>query len=413
MLGRLHGCVWDCPSLPFAVNDLSALVAVKDGLVTIKHADGINGNTILRASGSLALGQAKSSPLDLHLDLVQLELDKRLQEWTPAEFAELWDVFKPRGLVDAKIDLTRQRENGPVSVSARVNCRDVAAIYRHFPYYVEHMGGSLTLKNQRLSVDLHGLIGERPALLRGTIDNPGPDAIVRLGIQAESVPIDAAFLAALPPDVRKVVDQFHPAGSVKAKVRIVRRPMVGPKAKPEGHVVIDADLDLNPRCEITWVGLPYPIRNLTGQLALRPDLWEFKNMRGGNGQAIIEGAGRVQKLVQPDLPNGEPRLKIDLRIQALNLPFNDDLRKALQPAWQKTWSIINPTGASNVVAAIHLEPGRPDINHISIVPRPDSSVHWRSNRTPQPGLDPGGSLRAADGERERPVRFRQRQGGDE
>ncbi|MGA8348217.1 MAG: AsmA-like C-terminal region-containing protein [Isosphaeraceae bacterium] len=392
VLARLHGGVWECPSLPFPVNDLSAFVAISNGLISIKHAEGSNGNTILRAKGSLAPGQAATCLFDLRLDLVQLELDKRLQERTPAQFAELWDVFKPRGLVDAYIHLARQRENGPVNVGATVLCRDVAAVYRHFPYPVEHMGGSLTLENQRLSVDLHGLIGERPALLKGTIDNPGPDALVRLDIQADSVPIDAAFLAALPKDVRKVVDQFHPAGSVKGKVRILRWPMVGPRAKPEGHLVIDAALDLNPRCEITWAGLPYPIRNLTGRLELHPDLWEFKNMRGGNGQAIIMGNGRVQKLVRTNLPNGEPPLKIDLQIQAQDLPFNEDLRKALQPARQKTWSIINPTGASDVEATIHVEPGRPDINHISIVPLRDSSVRLVVHRTPQPGFDPGGTF---------------------
>ncbi len=389
---RLHGGVWECPSLPFPVNDLTALVAISNGLVSIKHAEGSNGNTILRAAGSLALGQAASCPFDLRLDLVQLVLDERLQERTPAEFAELWDAFKPKGLVDASIHLARQRENEPVSVSATVNCRDVAAEYDHFRYPVEHMSGKLTLENQRLDVALHGLIGERPAFLKGTIDNPGPDALVRLDIEADSVPIDATFLAALPPDIFKVVDLFHPAGSVKGKVRILRWPMVGPLAKPEGHLVIDADLDLNPRCEITWAGLPYPIRNLTGQLALHPDLWEFKNMRGGNGQAIIKGNGRVQKLVGPNLPNGEPPLKIDLQIQAQNLPFNEDLRKALQPAWQKTWSIINPTGASDVAATIHVEPGRPDSNHISIVPLRDSNVRLVIPRTPQPGFDRGGTF---------------------
>ena len=389
---RLHGGVWECPSLPFPVNDLSALVSISNGLVWIKHAEGSNGNTILRATGSLAPGQGTTCPFDLRLDLVQLELDKRLQERTPAQFAELWDVFKPRGLVDATIHLVRRQEDSQVSVGATVTCRDVAGMYRHFPYLVEHMNGTLMLEDRRLDVDLHGLIGERPALLKGTIKNPGPDALVRMEIQADSVPIDAAFLAALPPDVQKVVNEFHPAGSVKGKVRILRWPMVGPMAKPEGHLVIDADLDLNPRCEISWAGLPYPIRNLTGQLELHPDLWKFKNMRGGNGQAIIEGNGRVEKLAGPSLPNGEPPLKIDLQLNARNLPFNEDLRKALQLAWQKTWSIINPTGASDVDATIHVEPGRPDSNHISIVPLRDSSVRLVIPRTPQPGFEPGGTF---------------------
>ncbi len=92
------------------------------------------------------------------------------------------------------------------------------------------------------------------------------------------------------------------------------------------------------------------------------------------------------------LPNGDPPLKIDLQIQAQNLPFNDDLRKALPPAWQKTWSTINPMGASDIEARVHVVPGRPDVNHISIVPRPESSVRLEVHPAPQPGIDPGGTF---------------------
>jgi hypothetical protein len=389
---RLDGGVWECPSLPFKVNELSAELSVCDGLVTIKHAVGTNGNTILRAKGTAAMGKSSTTPFDLSLDLIQLELDRRLREWTPAQFAELWDVFEPRGTVDAYVHLVRQQENGPVGVGATMVCRDVEAVYRHFAYPLKHLSGSLTLERQRMTVDLRCLIGERPALLTGIIDNPGPDAQVKLQIQAESVPVDAAFFRALPPEVRKVVDQFHPAGSFKADVRVARKPMVGPDAKPEGILLIDADLDLNPRCEVTWAGLPYTIRNLTGRLVLRPDLWEFHNMRGRNGQAVIAGSGRVRKRDGPKLPNGEPPLSVDLQINAENLPFNEDLRKALQPAWQKTWSIINPLGASNVEARIQVEPGRPDVNHIVIAPRPESTVRLEIHRQPQPGIDPGGTF---------------------
>jgi hypothetical protein len=389
---RLHGGVWECPALPFSVNDLLADVDIRDGLILIKHAEGSNGTTSLRASGWLAVNKGMGGPLDLRIDLVQLKLDRRIQECTPPQYAELWDVFKPQGLVDASIHVVRDRQSGPLGAGATVICRDVAATYRHFPYPLEHVGGRLTMEGRRLELELHGLIGERPAYLTGTIDNPGPDAIVRLNIEAESVPIDDAFLGALRPEIRKVVNEFHPAGSVKASVRVLRKPLCGPMVKEEGRLVIDADLDLNPRCEITWIGLPYPIRDLSGRLELHPDLWEFKNMRGRNGQALITGSGRVQKLPGRRLPNGEPPLRIDLQIQAQNLPFNDDLRRALQPAWQKTWRIINPMGSSDIDARIHVEPGRPDINHISIAPRPESSVRLVIQPTPLPGVDHGGTI---------------------
>ena len=57
LVARLVGGVWECPALPFAVNDLRATVAIRDGLLTIKHAEGSNGTTVLRAAGELASRQ--------------------------------------------------------------------------------------------------------------------------------------------------------------------------------------------------------------------------------------------------------------------------------------------------------------------------------------------------------------------
>ena len=94
---RLREGVWDCPNLPFSVNDLSAVIGVANGILTIKHAQGSNGLTSMRAEGTMALGDPMQTPLDLQVFLNDLELDKRLRDRTPAEYQELWDVFKPRG----------------------------------------------------------------------------------------------------------------------------------------------------------------------------------------------------------------------------------------------------------------------------------------------------------------------------
>ncbi|WP_165232614.1 AsmA family protein [Aquisphaera insulae] len=386
----LRGGAWECPKLPFSLNNFLADVDLKDGLLTIRRAEGSNGGTRLRAEGWARPGPSLDGPFDLRLDLLQLELDRRLQARTPEQFAELWSVFKPHGEVDAYVQLVRDLPAGPVGAGATVVCHDVGATYRHFAYPLEHLSGTLTLEKQQLAVDLHGLVGEGPARLTGKIDNPGPDAVVELAIHAEAVPVDDALLKAMPPDVRKVVNDFKPRGSVKGDVRVRRRPMVGPDAKPEGTVLVDALLDLNPDCEITWVGLPYTVRGLTGQLELHPDRWEFRGLRGRNGQATIVGNGRVERLPRPDLPNGEPPLRIDLKIGAEDLPFNEDLRRSLQPAWQKTWAIIDPQGTSKVDAAVFLEAGKPDRYHIAITPKPqESSVRLKLPRPAQPGVEPG------------------------
>lgn len=389
---RLRDGVWNCPRLPFPVNDLSAAVDVEDGLLTLLHAEGTHGKTTLRARGKMRLGDPERAPMELHIGLSDFELDEaRLRRWTPRQYDELWDVFKPGGLIGAEIDLARATPGGPIEMGASVTCHDVAVTYRHFPYPIDHLRGSLILAKKTLQVDLQTTsVGGQPLHLKGTIENPGPDAVVRLDIAADSVPIDAVLLKALQPDVRKVVKGFRPSGTVKAHAAVFREPMPG---RPEGRIAIDAEIDLTERCEITWDKLPYPVRNLTGRLELHPDHWVFRDMQGRNGQARIRASGEVFKL-PGKLENGEDRLRVHVDLKAANLPFSDELREALPPEWKSTWRTINPSGASDVEATVDVDPQRRrDETHIVIDPLPGSTVKLKVVRSPQPKhLDRGGEI---------------------
>ncbi len=243
-----------------------------------------------------------------------------------------------------------------------------------------------------LTVDLQTVKGGQPVDLKGTIKNPGVDAVVQLDIQAGSIPIDDVLNKAMPPDVRKVVNQFNPSGVVRAHATVYRRPLPDRPDRPEGEVKIDAEIDLTERCEITWERLPYPIRNLKGRLEIHPDRWVFKNMRGTNGQAKILASGSVEKLHEDKLPNGEDPLKIDVKLEARDLPFSGELKDSLPPAWKKSWPTINPSGSCDVEAEVHVAPRQPDHTHIVIVPQRESNVRLEVTRAPQPGLDPGGTI---------------------
>jgi AsmA-like C-terminal region len=396
---RLRDGVWECPKLPFPVNELSADIGVEDGILSIKRAQGSNGLTILRADGTIGLLDPEHSPLDLRIDLTDLELDQRLRDHTPEKYDELWDVFKPRGRVKAELHLVRGQTGEPVDLSAKVYCRDVAAVYRHFQYPLDHLTGELTLEKKLLSVDLETLKGGQPVRLKGTIKNPGVDAVVKLDIQAESIPIDDVLKNAMPPDVRKVVNQFNPSGVVKAHASVFREPLLDRRARPEGLIKIDAEIDLTERCEITWEGLPYPIRNLTGRLEIHPDHWVFTKMRGSNGKAKIKASGSVEKLDEGRVPPSLARsndplkmLKIDVKLEAQDLPFSGELKDALPAAWKKSWPTINPSGSCDVEAEVHVAPGQPDHTHIVIMPQRESNVRLEVTRTPQPGIDPGGTI---------------------
>src|SRR5262249_38746533 len=89
---------------------------------------------------------------------------------------------------------------------------------------------------------------------------------------------------------------------------------------------------------------------------------------------------------------GDDPLKIDVLLQAENLPFSEELRQALPLAWRQTWPTINPSGASDVEAEVHIAPGLPDRTHIVITPRKAANVRLQVIRSLQPGFDPGGTI---------------------
>lgn len=372
----------NCPKLPFPINELSASVSVRDGVVTIERAEGFNGPTKVRVKGGrVALGDPARAPFDLSLEVTDLELDRRLRDKTPPEFAELWRDYSPSGRVSAAINLVREREGGPVGFAWSVNCLDVAMTYRYFPYPVEHVRGLLSFEKKRITLNLQAVVGNKPLTAKGTIDDPGPLASVVLDFDGEALPIDKTLFDALPPPIRKVVADFKPSGTVRGKAHVAR---VNP-ARPADQPKIHADLDLNEGCAMQWVGMPYPVGNLTGHLELHPDLWTFRDMRGENGQAVITGSGRVEKLPGP----GDP-LKVDLDLEAKNLDFNKKLRDALPPAWKKTWERLNPLGSSDVEAKIEVRPGAEHYNLV-IVPKAETLVQLSFTREPGPG-DPGGTF---------------------
>ncbi len=128
--------------------------------------------------------------------------------------------------------------------------------------------------------------------------------------------------------------------------------------------------------------------NLTGRLELHPEHWVFKNMKGRNGQASISGSGKVEQ-VGPVAANGEAPLKVDLQLSAEHLPLDDQLRKALPTAWQKSWATLDPTGSCDVTATIRTAPGQPDQYHLVIDPEAATSIRPRFERV-KAGGDPGG-----------------------
>ena len=397
LAGHLRAGDWNCPKMPFPLNGVNGGFAAKNGTITLNGVDGHYGTTVVRVEKAryiLGASKPEEAPLEIRMAIDDLKLDKKLRDWTPAKFASIWQDFQPSGRVSVSAELLRAREGGPIDRRIVVDCHDVGMVYHLFRYPLEHIQGQLVWEGDELHiVDMFTIPpGGRPLLANGTIHNPGPRGVVTLNFESGGLPINKALYDAVPPDVRDFFNDFRPTGTAKGTLTLRRTPPKELTDDPKkGIVKIDAEIDLAERCGITWVGMPYPINDLTGHLEIHPDYWIFKNMRGHNGLAVITGSGRVDKL--PGSVRGQkPLLRVKLNIKGENLPFNDQLRSSLQPAWKKTWEILDPIGSSDVEVKITTEPGKKDDVQLVLTPRPDTSVRLSYTREPKPGIDPGGKF---------------------
>jgi hypothetical protein len=383
---HLRGATLERDELPFPLSDVSAAVGIDGGRLVVEHAEGRNGKTSVKVRGTLSADDPERGPLDLTVDVTDLELDHRLRDRTPAEYLPLWNEYRPEGWISLGLKLVRTEPGAAVGFGLTVRCQDVGMTFHLFPYPIQHMRGTLVWQGPTITVDLSTFLHGEWLRGQGTIEDPGPDALVNLTFRTASLPIDEALRKAMPPEVREVVDAFQPTGSVRGVARLARRPPPRPGAPDD--VRIDAELDLNEGCSMRWDGMPYLIRDLTGHLEIHPDRWKFTRMRGTNGAAVITGEGEVE--------GAEPgRQKIDLTLRAERLPFDQQLREALPPQWQATWATLNPSGLSNVDARITAEPGEEPHYHLKIVPDPaETRVHLAIMPVPgSPGAGPGQVIR--------------------
>jgi hypothetical protein len=271
----------------------------------------------------------------------------------------------------------RTSDKAPIEWGLGVRLIDVAMEYHLFRYPVEHLSGELTCKKDWVEFRAQTQVGGKPASAVGRIDDPGPNPKIKIDFKADALPVDKRLKDAMPPDVRKVVESFDPSGTVRGTA-VLTRPQIKPGEDPKKAVRIDASLDLNPGCEMTWEGMKYKVSNLTGHLEIHPDLWIVRDVLGYHGQAEIKGSGRVARI-------GPSAFDVDLNLSALNLLFDQQLRDALPTAWQKTWATLNPSGASDVEAKIKVKPGQPDHYLLVIHPRPETNLRLSFERAADPG----------------------------
>ncbi|MEW6742845.1 MAG: AsmA-like C-terminal region-containing protein [Planctomycetota bacterium] len=262
-----------------------------------------------------------------------LELGDELRSVLDPALHRGYDDFAPRGPLDLECRLTGSLSKGTLEPHVEVQLNGVSASYdghlnprtgrwSGFPYRLHDLRGRVQVEPGLIRLQgLRGLAGEEASsgavTLSGDIRDAG--SVYELAIRCEGVRVGeklrhAIYVAAGEAE-GQAFDQFDPAGTVDAGVRVVRS--IG---EPSPHVFVDVTLrDVTASYEV----VPYPLEQMRGRLQIEPGKVTMRGLQGRHGDAIIVIDGLIELARE-----GGPA-PADLHIRGRRVPLDEELRAAV------------------------------------------------------------------------------------
>lgn len=287
-------------------------------------------------------------------DWLNCHFDRHLiSEW-PAAPSRVLDELNPRGLVDLHFAFSgderiRQR-------SCLVEIRQGEFELARFPYPISHCVGTVRLEEEHCQVNVQALEAGQLVDIRGEawglLSRPTFD--FRFTCDG-FLPFNDKLLLALQryPKTMRQLELLNPRGyfGVSGNFR---------RAEPGTPNQLEYAIDLK-QCSIRHQLFPWPVRDIEGVARVNGSEIQFERLRGRNDASNLSGSGTFR-----------PADGLHLKLVALNVPLNQELRQALQPNTQRVWDALRPTGE---VAEV-----RVDLRHVTGATRPDIAVDFDLHR---------------------------------
>jgi len=337
LAGRLARGRLDYPRLPQSVTDLRAAFRLNNNGFAVDELSASSGQSTLRMSCRRD-GYGDRSPLRLDAEIRSLKLDRQLMNILPDVLREQWLKYFPAGQVDVDLTLTYDGQTWRPVVS--VECLDVSLSYYKFPYRLQQGKGTVTLKDDVLTVDLTAYSGSEPVRLSGRIFHPlsGPSGVFEAA--GDNLELDEKLFRALEafdPRSCEVVRSLEPRGTVGFSLELWRDRPGEPLRK---RLLIGLN-----RCSIRYQKFPYPLGNVRGTLEMHDDRWTFRDLEGTNDTGRVTGEGHLVPT-----PQGRELL---LRLAATDVPLEQELHDALGHG--NMWQVWNDLKLRGTVDLPHLE----------------------------------------------------------
>ncbi len=323
----------DDPRLPYPLIDVDAYVRCENGLLSIDRLTASHGQMQLSLTCQRK-GYAADAPMTLSAKLRKLQLNRQFANGLPDQYRRLWHEYLPEGEVDLDLRLVYDGQRWRPDLV--VQCENVGLTYHKFPYHLQRSSGTLTYRNDTLQIDLKAHADDHPVRILGEVFHPGPQATGWVELRGSDIALDERLVAALPAQGRRVLAELNPQGRFQFYWRSSRDE---PHARLQSRLQVTLD-----RCAIRFSKFPYPLTNIRGQVEMQNDHWRFRNLEGTNDTGFVTCNGELAPT-----PQG-PRLS--LQFAGTEVPLEEELRNALNPAARQLWNDLRPQGRVDLTAEV-------------------------------------------------------------
>jgi hypothetical protein len=235
-----------------------------------------------------------------------------------------FDYFNPQGLLDIDVILTGQaKQIAKTQCKGYLGCKDISIQYFQFPYLVEHLAGKIDVTENSMTMkDVKAAHGKVPITMNGYCGGFGETMDSRIVLSSNHMILDDDLYAALLEHHKRLWYIFAPAGVVSGDFIFTAKPPDIRKMEIYGDL-----LNVSIMCQY----FPYPVKDITGKIALNGDLIELKNILSRRNGGTIKMEGRITKAdtLIPDY---------DFQIQADNVAVDNELINAFPQEQKKFFS---------------------------------------------------------------------------
>lgn len=257
-------------------------------------------------------------------------------------------------------------KSGP-SMSFTARPRNVNLLYEKFPLLFRGVTGDAIWKDGALRID-HFVLRYDAAEIRvnGSVDRIAEDARCDLQFWARDFYLDRGLRSALPPAVLRVWDAYDFSGRIDLTAAppgeegsfdswIRRSREGGPLEVQITARLADGEMSYRGYVGKDGVrhGFDYPLTGITGQVTVAYPVdaegaFEIflRDVVGRRGETLVNAHGSVK-----EWPGG--RASVDIRIEAANVPLDDDIRDA-SPVMANIWRRWSPRGMASRIQ-VHVE----------------------------------------------------------